>query len=84
MKKLLYKLWDNRELFVAILITWIILLSAMFWILPTLTSAYVKTAIYTGVEIGEQLQTEDLQPANTDLQQTVHPDDIQVTNLEVN
>lgn len=83
MKKLLYKLWDNRELFLAILITLAILLSAMFWILPTLTSAYVKTAVYTELEIGERLQTEDLQPANASLQQTVNPYDIQVTNLKV-
>ena len=83
MKKLLYKIWDNRELLLAIIIVWIILLSAMFWILPTLASAYVKTAIYSGIELGERLQTEDIQPANASLQQTVNPYDIQVTNLEV-
>ena len=76
MKKLLYKLWDNRELLLAILLSWAILLIAMFWLLPKATSAYFKTAIYSGIELGERLQTEDLQPANASLQQTVNPYDI--------
>jgi len=79
MKKLLYKLWDNRELIVAILLTWAILLIAMLWALPNM----VKASIYTGIDLGKRLQTEDLQPANASLQQTVNPYDIQVTNLEV-
>ena len=83
MKRLLYKLWDNREMLLAMFIVWTILILAMIWAIPMALSAYIETGIYAGIEIGKRLQTEDLQPANASLQQTVNPYDIQVTNLEV-
>ena len=54
MKKLIYKIWDNRELLLAILLSWAILLIAMLWVLPNM----VKASIYTGIEAGRALSTE--------------------------
>lgn len=79
MKRLLNKLWDERELIFAILLCWVILLVAIFWALP----AAVKASMYTGIELGSRLQSEDLQPASADLQPAVSPYEVTTTKLEV-